>query len=273
MFDGIFLIFITKFAVSFIKTIQMGGIFGTIGKDNCVKDLFYGTDYNSHLGTKRGGLATLSEKGFVRSIHNLESTYFRTKFEPELEKFSGNSGIGVISDTDSQPIIVNSHLGRFAVATVAKINNLKEIEGDLLNRKHHFAEFSGGDTNQTELISMLITEGTNFVDGIERVYNTIKGSCTMLLLTEKGIIAARDKYGRLPLVIGKKDGAYAVTGETVAYPNLGYEPVYNIGPGEIVLITADGFEQLRKPEKYADLLIHVDLLRIPTFNIRGYQCG
>ncbi|MEE0082599.1 MAG: amidophosphoribosyltransferase, partial [Paludibacteraceae bacterium] len=194
----------------------MGGIFGTIGKESCVKDLFYGTDYNSHLGTKRGGLATLSEKGFVRSIHNLESTYFRTKFEPELEKFSGNSGIGVISDTDSQPIIVNSHLGRFAVATVAKINNLKEIEGDLLNRMHHFAEFSGGDTNQTELISMLITEGKNFVDGIERVYNTIKGSCTMLLLTEKGIIAARDKYGRLPLVIGKKEGAYAVTGETVA---------------------------------------------------------
>jgi amidophosphoribosyltransferase len=249
MLDGIFLIFITKFARSFIKTIQMGGIFGTIGKESCVKDLFYGTDYNSHLGTKRGGLATLSEKGFVRSIHNLESTYFRTKFEPELEKFSGNSGIGVISDTDSQPIIVNSHLGRFAVATVAKINNLKEIEGDLLNRMHHFAEFSGGDTNQTELISMLITEGKNFVDGIERVYNTIKGSCTMLLLTEKGIIAARDKYGRLPLVIGKKEGAYAVTGETVAYPNLGYEPVYNIGPGEIVLITADGFEQLRKPEK------------------------
>ncbi|MCQ2235767.1 MAG: amidophosphoribosyltransferase [Bacteroidales bacterium] len=227
----------------------MGGIFGTIGKTSCIKDLFYGTDYNSHLGTKRGGLATYSEKGFVRSIHNLESTYFRTKFEPDLEKFIGNSGIGVISDTDSQPIIVNSHLGRFALVTVAKVANMKEIEAGLLRRMHHFAEFSGGDTNQTELIAMLITEGKDFVDGIERVYNHVKGSCTMLLLTEDGIIVARDKYGRLPLVIGKKDGAMAVSGESVAFPNLGYEVVYNVGPGEIVKMTADGYEQLRKPEK------------------------
>lgn len=227
----------------------MGGIFGTIGKSSCIKDLFYGTDYNSHLGTKRGGLATYSDKGFVRSIHNLESTYFRTKFEPDLEKFVGNSGIGVISDTDSQPIIVNSHLGRFALVTVAKVANMKEIEAGLLRRMHHFAEFSGGDTNQTELIAMLITEGKDFVDGIERVYNHVKGSCTMLLLTEDGIIVARDKYGRLPLVIGKKEDAMAVTGESVAFPNLGYETVYNVGPGEIVKLTADGYEQLRKPEK------------------------
>lgn len=227
----------------------MGGIFGTIGKSSCIKDLFYGTDYNSHLGTKRGGLATYSEKGFVRSIHNLESTYFRTKFESDLEKFVGNSGIGVISDTDSQPIIVNSHLGRFALVTVAKVANMKEIEAGLLRRMHHFAEFSGGDTNQTELIAMLITEGKDFVDGIERVYNMVKGSCTMVLLTEDGIIVARDKYGRLPLVIGKKENAMAVSGETVAFPNLGYEPVYNVGPGEIVKLTADGYEQLRKSEK------------------------
>ncbi len=227
----------------------MGGIFGTIGKSSCIKDLFYGTDYNSHLGTKRGGLATYSEKGFVRSIHNLESTYFRTKFEPDLEKFVGNSGIGVISDTDSQPIIVNSHLGRFALVTVAKVANMKEIEAGLLRRMHHFAEFSGGDTNQTELIAMLITEGKDFVDGIERVYNHVKGSCTMLLLTEDGIIVARDKYGRLPLVLGKKENAMAVSGESVAFPNLGYETVYNVGPGEIVKLTADGYEQLRKPEK------------------------
>lgn len=227
----------------------MGGIFGTIGKSSCVKDLYYGTDYNSHLGTKRGGLATLSEKGFIRSIHNLESTYFRTKFEPDMDKFSGNSGIGVISDTDSQPIIVNSHLGKFAMVTVAKVNNIKELETGLLQRMHHFAEFSGGDTNQTELLAMLITEGKDFVDGIERIYNSIKGSATMLLLTEKGLIAARDKYGRLPLVIGKKEGAYAISGESVAFPNLGYEPCYDLGPGEIVLITADGIEQLRKPEK------------------------
>ncbi len=233
----------------YTQQLIMGGFFGTISKTDCVKDLYYGTDYNSHLGTKRGGLATLSEKGFTRVIHNLESTYFRTKFEPELEKFQGNSGIGVISDTDSQPIIVNSHLGRFALATVAKVNNMKEIEKGLLQRMHHFAEFSGGDTNQTELIAMLITEGIDFTEGIERVYKLVKGSCTMLLLTDKGLIAASDKYGRLPLVIGKKDGAYAITGETVAYPNLGYEACYDLGPGEIVLITADGIKQLKAPEK------------------------
>lgn len=178
----------------------MGGFFGTVAKASCVADLFYGTDYNSHLGTKRGGLATYDqdEAVFTRSIHNLESTYFRTKFEDELDKFKGNSGIGIISDTDPQPLILNSHLGRFAIVTVAKIMNLKELETELLEQNMHFAELSSGKTNQTELIALLLIQGKTFVDGIENVYKHIKGSCSMLLLTEDGIIAARDRWGRTP---------------------------------------------------------------------------
>ena len=215
-------------------------------------DLFYGTDYNSHLGTKRGGLATYdAEEGmFARSIHNLESTYFRTKFEDELDKFKGNAGIGIISDTDPQPIIINSHLGRFAIVTVAKIVNLEEIEAELLSKNMHFAELSSGNTNQTELISLLIIQGRNFVEGIENVFRRVKGSCSMLLLSEDGsIIAARDKWGRTPIVIGRKDGAYAATSESSSFPNLDYEIDRYLGPGEIVRMTADGVEQLRKPEE------------------------
>ena len=202
----------------------MGGFFGTISKKSCKADLFYGTDYNSHLGTKRAGMATYDpEKGFLRSIHNLESSYFRTKFEAELGKFTGNSGIGVISDTDPQPIIINSRLGRFAIVTVAKICNLKELEGELLGDNMHFAEFSSGDINQTELVALLILKGSTFVEGIENVYRSIKGSCSMLLLTENGIIAARDRLGRTPIVIGRKDGAYAASSESTCFPNLDYE--------------------------------------------------
>ena len=163
----------------------MGGFFGTVSKTSCVTDLFYGTDYNSHLGTKRGGLATYSEeKGFIRSIHNLESTYFRTKFEGELDKFKGNAGIGIISDTDAQPIIINSHLGRFAIVTVAKIVNIQELEEELLSQNMHFAELSSSNTNQTELIALLIIQGRTFVEGIENVFKHIMGSCSMLLLTK-----------------------------------------------------------------------------------------
>ena len=228
----------------------MGGFFGTVSKASCVTDLFYGTDYNSHLGTKRGGLATYdAEEGmFARSIHNLESTYFRTKFEDELDKFKGNVGIGIISDTDPQPIIINSHLGRFAIVTVAKIVNLEEIEAELLSQNMHFAELSSGNTNQTELISLLIIQGKTFVEGIENVYRRVKGSCSMLLLSEDGsIIAARDKWGRTPIVIGRKEGAYAATSESSSFPNLDYEIDRYLGPGEIVRMTADGVEQLRKP--------------------------
>lgn len=226
----------------------MGGFFGTVSKKSCKTDLFYGTDYNSHLGTKRAGMATFDpQNGFTRSIHNLERTYFRTKFESELDKFSGNAGIGVISDTDPQPIIFNSHLGKFAIVTVAKIANIDELEKSLLDENHHFAEMSLGKTNQTELVALLITQGKNFTDGIENVFNRIKGSCSMLILTENGIIAARDKLGRTPIVIGKKDGAYAAASESTCFPNLGYQIDRYLGPGEIIQITADGITQLRKP--------------------------
>lgn len=228
----------------------MGGFFGTVSQVACATDLFYGTDYNSHLGTKRGGLATYSnEQGFIRSIHNLESTYFRTKFEDELDKFVGNSGIGIISDTDAQPIIINSHLGRFAIVTVAKIANTKELEDDLLAKNMHFAELSSGVTNQTELIALLIIQGKNFVEGIENVFRHIKGSCSMLLLTEDRIIAARDHLGRTPIIIGRKEGAYAATSESSCFPNLDYEIEKYLGPGEIVELRADGMKQLRKPNK------------------------
>lgn len=228
----------------------MGGFFGTVAKSACCADLYYGTDYNSHLGTRRGGMVTYDDElGFRRSIHNLESTYFRTKFEGELDKFTGNSGIGVISDTDPQPIIFNSHLGRFAIVTVAKIANIVELEKQLLDRNHHFAELSSGATNPTELIALLITEGKNFVEGIENVYRSVKGSCSMLILTENGIIAARDRLGRTPIVVGRKEGAFAVSSESSSFPNLDYEIDRYVGPGEILHVTADGITQLRAPEE------------------------
>ena len=228
----------------------MGGFFGTVSTRSCVTDLYYGTDYNSHVGTKRGGMATYSEeKGFIRSIHNLESAYFRSKFEPNLSKFSGNSGIGVISDTDPQPIIINSHLGKFAIVTVARVANLNELEKELLSEGVHFSELSSGKTNPTELIALLIVRGKSFVEGIENVYNKVKGSCSMLILTEDGIIAARDRLGRTPIVIGKKEGAYAATSESTAFPNLDFEIERYIGPGEIVRLRPDGIEQMRKPNE------------------------
>lgn len=229
----------------------MGGIFGTISKKSCVADLFYGTDYNSHLGTRRGGMAAFErEKGFVRSIHNLENAYFRSKFEQSLGKFDGcTSGIGAISDTDAQPLVMNSHLGSFAICTVAKIVNIDELSRELLAKNMHFAEMSSGKTNSTELVALLLIQGKTFRDGIENVFRHIKGSCSMLILTDNGIICARDSWGRTPLVIGKKDGAYAVSSESTSFPNLDYEIEYNVGPGEIVKITADGMEQIRPANK------------------------
>ena len=228
----------------------MGGFFGTISKSACSTDLFYGTDYNSHLGTRRGGMVTYDkESGFTRSIHNLESSYFRTKFESSLPKFVGNAGIGIISDTDAQPIVINSHLGKFAIVTVAKINNLDVLERELLDANMHFSELSSGKTNQTELVALLITQGKNFVEGIENVYNRIKGSCSLLLLTEDGIIVARDKWGRTPIIIGKKEGAFAATSESSSLPNLDYEIDRYVGPGEILRLRADGIEQMRKPNE------------------------
>ncbi len=229
----------------------MGGFFGTISKKKCVADLFYGTDYQSHLGTKRGGMATYnSETGFKRSIHKLENSYFRTRFEDGLDKFDGESGIGIISDTDAQPMLYNSHLGRFALVTVAKINNEEEIAQQLLSENMHLSEFSSGKINPTELVGLLIVKGKNFVDGIENVFKTVKGSCSMLLLTEDGIIAARDYWGRTPIIIGQKDGAMAATSESSAFPNLGYETSYYVGAGEIVRLRPDGMEVLRKAEEH-----------------------
>ena len=229
----------------------MGGFFGTIQNKRCVEELFYGVDYQSHLGTKRGGIATYSVEtgGFKRSIHNLQNTYFRTRFEDDLPKFFGEKGIGVISDTDAQPLLMNSHLGRFAIVTVGKVNNMEEIAEELLSSGNVLTEFSSGRINPTELIGQLIIKGKTFVEGIENVYKTVKGSCSMLILTDTEIIAARDFWGRTPIIIGKKEGAMAATSESSAFPNLGYEIEYFVGPGEIVRLTADNMEVLRKAEE------------------------
>ena len=226
----------------------MAGFFGTISTTSCVNDLFYGTDYHSHLGTRRAGMATFDkEKGFKRSIHNIQNSHFRTKFEHELDEFAGNAGIGIISDTDAQPLLINSHLGRFAISTIGKINNQDELVAHLLDQNMHLTEFSSGKVNPTELVGLLIVQGKDFVDGIENVFRQIKGSCSILILTEDGIIAARDSWGRTPIVLGKRENAYAIVSESSSYFNLGFETDRFLGPGEIVHVYADRVEQLRKP--------------------------
>lgn len=228
----------------------MGGFFGAAARKSCINEVYYGTDYNSHLGTKRAGMAFIDDQGkFTRQIHSINNSYFRTKFEGDLKDFRGNTGIGVISDTDAQPIIINCHLGKFALATVAKINNSAEIEQRLLKRGVHFCEHGTSALNPTELIGALIAEGKTYVDGIENVYRNVKGSCSMLLLTADGIIAARDALGRTPILIGRRDDATAVCSESCSLPNLGFEHVADLGPGEVALITADGYKQLRAPGK------------------------
>ena len=194
-------------------------------------------------------MATVDNGIFTRSIHNIENSYFRTKFEGDLKDFSGNSGIGVISDTDAQPIIVNCHLGKFAIVTVARINNIGELEKEMLAKGHHFCEHSYDIINPSEMIAALISEGTDLVSGIENVYRRIKGSCSMLILMEGKIIAARDFLGRTPILIGKNDDGHAAASESCAFANLGFDVCYNVGPGEIVELTPDGMKQLRKPEK------------------------
>ncbi len=228
----------------------MSGFFGSISTTDCVNDIFYGTDYHSHLGTKRAGMAFFDEKkGFQRAIHSLEDGYFRNKFEGDIAGFKGKLGIGVISDYEAQPILVTSHLGRFAVVTVSKINNIAELEDYFMQKRHTFAETSQGSVNPTELVAKLIADGKDFVSGIENVFNMIKGSCSILVLTENKIIAARDKLGRTPIIIGKKEDGYAVSFETCAFPNLNYQIDHYLGPGEIVSLSADGYEQLRKPNE------------------------
>lgn len=220
----------------------MGGIMGVASRDNCRTDLFYGTDYHSHLGTRRAGLVTFDPENhiFCRSIHSLEHSYFRTKFEKELPKFKGHIGIGVISDTDPQPIVINSHLGKYAIVTVAHICNIDKLEKELIDAGVHFGELSSGNTNQTELIALLINQGRTFAEGISHMFDKIEGSCTLLILTENSVIGARDRLGRTPLILGHKDGAYSLASESTAFPNLGYKPIRDLGPGEIVEITAEG---------------------------------
>ena len=227
----------------------MGGFFGAVTHKNCKYDVFFGTDYHSHLGTKRGGLAFYDKaKGFDRQIHSISNTPFRTKFEGDLSKMDGTSGIGVISDTDPQPLLVRSHLGMFAIANVGIINNAEDIIAKTFAAPgHYFMSMSSGKVNDSELIAALINRCNNLVDGIKYAQELIAGSCTILLLTPDGLIAARDKNGRLPIVIGQKEDGCCVAMESFACQKLGYAPCYNLGPGEIVKVTADGYHQLAAP--------------------------
>ena len=226
----------------------MGGFFAAALKEDCVFDLFYGTDYHSHLGTRRAGLAVYGKSGFNRAIHNIENAPFRSKFTGDLKEMEGNVGIGCISDYDPQPLLVRSHHGTYAITTVGKINNTDELVKLIFQKDHtHFLEMSGGDINKTELVATLINTKDNLVDGIRYAQEVIEGSMTILLLTQKGIYCARDRYGRTPVVIGKKNSGYCATFESFAYLNLGYKPVRELGPGEIAVITPEAVTTLSKP--------------------------
>jgi amidophosphoribosyltransferase len=226
----------------------MGGFFAVASHDDCVQDLFYGTDYHSHLGTKRGGLAVANSSAFARYIHDITNAQFRSKFEDDVARMHGRYGIGVISDYEDQPLIIGSHLGVYAIVTVGVIQNLEALSRKAFGqRRIHFSEMSGGGINPTELVATLINQEATFEDGIRNVQDCIDGSCSILLLTNRGIYAARDKYGRTPVAVGRKNGARALTLETCALPNLGYEVDGFLGPGEIVLLTEDGVERKCPP--------------------------
>ena len=224
----------------------MGGFFGAISRKNCIYDVFFGTDYHSHLGTRRAGLTFYDpEKGFQRQIHSIENTPFRTKFDGDMAKFSGNAGIGCISDTDPQPLLVRSHLGLFAISTVGIINNAEQLVAETFSGPgHQFMAMSSGKVNTTELTAALINQRGSLVEGIRHAQQVIDGSCTILLLTADAIIAARDRLGRLPVLVGKSDDGFCVSFESFAYHKLGYQDHYELGPGEIVKITAQSVEQL-----------------------------
>ncbi len=226
----------------------MGGFFGAASKNDCVFDLFFGTDYHSHLGTRRGGMAVYGENGFDRAIHNIENAPFRTKFDKDMQKMKGNLGIGCISDYEPQPLIVRSHHGTYAITTVGKINNTEEIVKSVFaDNRLHFLEMSGGDINPTELAAAIVNQKENLIEGIKFAQEIIDGSMTMLILTPKGIYAARDKYGRTPAVIGKKQDGYCVAFENFSYLNLGYTDYRELGPGEIDVITPEGVKVLCAP--------------------------
>lgn len=260
----------------------MGGFFGVASREDGVQDLFYGTDYHSHLGTCRGGLAVLNDGDFQRNIHDISNAQFRTKFESDIQQMHGNCGIGVISDNESQPLIIGSHLGAYAIVTVGAVKNAEALSQDAFKKRTtHFSEMSGGGLNPTELVATLINQEATFVEGIRKAQDLVEGSCSLLLLTEHGIYAARDKFGRTPVVIGQKPGSYAVTLETTALPNLDYEVERFLGPGEIVLVTSEGVEQKAPP--YEDMQICAFLwvyYGFPSSTYEGrnveavrYRCG
>lgn len=226
----------------------MGGFFGVASKDDCLFDLFFGTDYHSHLGTRRAGMAVYGEDGFDRAIHNIENAPFRTKFDKDMRQMKGYYGIGCISDYEPQPLIVRSHHGTYVITTVSKINNAQEIVDRIFtNNNIHFLEMSGGDINPTELVAALINQKENLIEGIHYALETIEGSLTLLLLTPKGIYAARDKYGRTPLVIGNKEDSYCLAMESFSFQNLGYHLWKELGPGEIVVVNDEGIKTLMAP--------------------------
>ncbi len=228
----------------------MSGFFAVASQTDCVVDLFYGTDYHSHLGTRRGGMAVRDSGGIHRIIHDISTSQFRSKFQVDVLGMKGNTGIGVISDYEDQPLIIGSHLGTYAIVTIGAIKNLRELAAIAFAKKHvHFSEMSGGEINPTELVATLINEESSFEAGIRKAQAVIKGSCSLMLLTDKGIYAARDRFGKTPVILGKKEGAFAATFETCAFPNLGFETVHELGPGEIDLITPEGYEQKQAPGK------------------------
>lgn len=261
----------------------MGGVFGVASADNCITDLFFGVDYHSHLGTRRGGMAIYSrEAGFQRAIHNIENSPFRTKFERDVDEMAGPLGIGCISDTDPQPLIVRSHLGTYAITTVGRINNLDELmDYAFQNGSSHFLEMSGGKVNASELTACLINQKDSLVEGIRHAQQLIDGSMTLLLLTKDGLYAARDRLGRTPLIIGRKDEALCVSFESFAYLNLGYKDEHNLGPGEIVKITPEGYEVLNPPGKKMKICAFLwTYFGYPTSSYEGvnveqmrYDCG
>lgn len=226
----------------------MGGLFGVVSKENCTLDLFFGTDYHSHLGTRRGGMAVYGSDGFHRSIHNIENSPFRTKFERDVDELTGNLGIGCISDNEPQPLLIQSHLGSYAITTVGKITNEEDLVRQAFENGHiHFMEMSGGRINATELVAAIINQKGSLVDGLLYAQEMIQGSMTILILTPEGIYASRDRLGRTPLTIGKKDNGFCVASESFSYINLGYTDYSELGPGEIVLIKPDCIQSLIKP--------------------------
>ncbi|WP_302418381.1 amidophosphoribosyltransferase [Blautia marasmi] len=260
----------------------MGGIFGVASKSSCTLDLFFGTDYHSHLGTRRGGLAVYGPNGFNRSIHNIENTPFRTKFDGDLNELEGNLGIGCISDNEPQPLLVQSHLGSFAITTVGKINNMDElVDISYKNGCTHFLEMSGGSINPTEMVASLINQKSTIVEGIQYVQELVEGSMTLFLLTPKGIYAARDRVGRTPVILGKKEDAFCAAFESFAFFNLGYEPYRELGPGEVVFLTPESAETLVKPREEMKICSFLWVYYgYPTSTYEGinveemrYECG